>query len=138
MLTATTWYTLNSSTPSVEQITFSPDLYEKLTEDMTEIPYGFTDSWDFTTSGKVYLNQSVEEIQSWTKIGVQSIYYGGGERKVSEMGWFENPMYETTTGISALKANDLRNAVIYNLAGQRIQTPQKGLNIINGKKVVVK
>lgn len=123
---------------AVEQITFSPDLYEKLTEDMTEIPYGFSDDWDFTSSGRVYLNQSVEEIQSWTKIGVQSIYYGGGERKVSEMGWFENPMYETTTGISALKANDLRNAVIYNLAGQRIQTPQKGLNIINGKKVVVK
>ena len=123
---------------AVEQITFSPDLYEKLTEDMTEIPYGFTDSWDIFTSGRVYLNQSVEEIQSWTKIGVQSIYYGGGERRVSEMGWFENPMYETTTGISALKANDLRNAVIYNLAGQRIQTPQKGLNIINGKKVVVK
>ena len=123
---------------AVEQITFSPDLYKKLTEDMTEIPYGFTDSYDIFTSGRVYLNQSVEEIQSWTKIGVQSIYYGGGERKVSEMGWFENPMYETTTGISALKANDLRNAVIYNLAGQRIQTPQKGLNIINGKKVVVK
>ena len=123
---------------AVEQITFSPDLYEMLTEDMTEIPYGFTDSWDFTSGGRVYLNQSVEEIQSWTKIGIQSIYYGGGERKVSEMGWFENPMYETTTGISALKANDLRNAVIYNLAGQRIQTPQKGLNIINGKKVVVK
>lgn len=123
---------------AVEQITFSPDLYGKLTEDMTEIPYGFTDNWDIYTNGKVYLNQSVEEIQSWTKIGVQSIYYGGGERKVSEMGWFENPMYETTTGISALKANDLRNAVIYNLAGQRIQTPQKGLNIINGKKVVVK
>ena len=27
---------------------------------------------------------------------------------------------------------------VYNLRGQRLSTPQKGLNIINGKKVVVK
>lgn len=27
---------------------------------------------------------------------------------------------------------------IYNLAGQRLSKPQKGINIIDGKKVVVK
>ena len=27
---------------------------------------------------------------------------------------------------------------IYNLAGQRLEAPQKGINIINGKKVVIK
>ena len=30
------------------------------------------------------------------------------------------------------------NAEIYNLAGQRIRKLQKGVNIINGKKVLVK
>jgi len=30
------------------------------------------------------------------------------------------------------------NAVIYNLAGQRISKLQKGVNIVNGKKVLVK
>ena len=31
-----------------------------------------------------------------------------------------------------------KDAVIYNLQGMKLRTPQKGLNIINGKKVVVK
>ena len=30
------------------------------------------------------------------------------------------------------------NAQIYNLAGQRLSKPQRGINIVNGKKVVVR
>ena len=48
-----------------------------------------------------------------------------------------------TTGISdALRLNDkgemIKNASIYNLQGQRLNTLQKGLNIVNGRKVFVK
>ncbi len=44
-----------------------------------------------------------------------------------------------TTGINAVKVdNDWNSKVIYNLAGQRVTTPKKGLYIINGKKVVIK
>ena len=32
----------------------------------------------------------------------------------------------------------LVKAGIFNVAGQRLNTPQKGLNIINGRKVVIK
>ena len=44
-----------------------------------------------------------------------------------------------TTGISEVrgKMEEVRGEV-YNLQGQRLSQPQKGLNIINGKKVVVK
>ena len=48
---------------------------------------------------------------------------------------------ETATGIEAVKTAegaDLENAVIYNLNGQRIDNAQKGLYIVNGKKVVIK
>lgn len=41
------------------------------------------------------------------------------------------------TAVEAVKA-DAENGVIFNLAGQRIQKLQRGINIINGKKVVVK
>ena len=59
-----------------EQLTLTTDLYEKLEADMTEIPYLFTDDYDIYTYGaRVYLNQSEEEIASWKKLGVQSIYY---------------------------------------------------------------
>jgi hypothetical protein len=43
----------------------------------------------------------------------------------------------TATGVSEVKQNS-DNAEIYNLNGQRVAAPQKGLNIINGKKVVIK
>lgn len=40
--------------------------------------------------------------------------------------------------IKALEAAENENRVIYNLAGQRLNKAQKGVNIINGKKVLVK
>ena len=43
----------------------------------------------------------------------------------------------TATGVSEVKLNS-DNAEVYNLNGQRVAAPQKGLNIINGKKVVIK
>jgi hypothetical protein len=47
-----------------------------------------------------------------------------------------------TTGIGdALRLNDkgkMINDIIYNLQGQRLNSLQKGLNIVNGKKVYVK
>ena len=46
---------------------------------------------------------------------------------------------EDPTGIDNLIDNeDLNDDVIYNLAGQRINKMQKGINIINGKKVLIK
>ena len=44
-----------------------------------------------------------------------------------------------TTGIEEnVKIEKLKNASIYNLQGQRIETLQKGLNIVDGKKVWVR
>lgn len=116
-----------------QTLTLTTGLYSKLTEDMTEIPYTFTDNYDIYTGGtRVYLNQDAEEIASWTKIGVQSIYYGGGECNKSNIVW-----HETGTGIASLQESE-KTSVIYNIAGQRVQKAQKGLYIVNGKKVVVK
>ena len=43
------------------------------------------------------------------------------------------------TGIEAVeKAESMKNAEFYNLAGQRVAQPTKGLYIVNGKKVIVK
>ena len=45
---------------------------------------------------------------------------------------------EVPTGISGFTAEKQNNATIYNLNGQRVEKAQKGLYIINGKKVMVK
>lgn len=43
---------------------------------------------------------------------------------------------DDATGISNLNVNDNLNGAIYNLAGQRISKMQKGINIVNGKKIL--
>ncbi len=52
--------------------------------------------------------------------GVKAFYFDGDD----------------ATGISNVDANLNANDAIYNIAGQRIQKMQKGINIINGKKVL--
>ena len=45
---------------------------------------------------------------------------------------------DTTTGIELLRTNANTKSNIYNVAGQKLGDITNGLNIINGKKVIVK
>lgn len=45
--------------------------------------------------------------------------------------------FETTTSIVNIKA-DTMDSRIYNISGKILRKPQKGINIINGKKVLIK
>ena len=46
---------------------------------------------------------------------------------------------DETTGISTLLTNwEKVNGEVYNLNGQRVSNPTKGLYIVNGKKILVK
>ena len=47
-------------------------------------------------------------------------------------------MDELITGVASPKSSPEGNDFIYNLAGQRLNKPQKGINITNGRKVLVK
>ncbi|MBO7118767.1 MAG: hypothetical protein J6W03_00415 [Bacteroidaceae bacterium] len=58
------------------------------------------------------------------------IYTGGGDVK----GFAFN--FDGATGIKNLDVDDNLNGAIYNVAGQRMSQVQKGINIINGKKVL--
>ncbi len=42
------------------------------------------------------------------------------------------------TGINSIAADEMKDATIYTISGQRVEKAQKGLYIINGKKVVIK
>lgn len=115
--------------------TFKADMYYGVDEDATEMPWSFNySSWDGTHN--IYFQDGVEECNTWTKVGIQSVYYGGGECNKSEVDWIENP---NASGISDIAADAKEGKyVIYNIAGQRMDAPRKGLNIINGRKVMVK
>ena len=45
-------------------------------------------------------------------------------------------VFDDATGLNNLDANVNLNEVIYNVAGQRISKMQKGINIVNGKKIL--
>jgi hypothetical protein len=44
----------------------------------------------------------------------------------------------SATGIGTLKAQTIEDGVYYNLQGQRVDNPTKGLYIVNGRKVIIK
>ena len=48
--------------------------------------------------------------------------------------------FDDNVGIAEVTADgiEMKNAAIYNLAGQRLQKLQRGVNIVNGNKIVVK
>ena len=66
----------------------------------------------------------------------------GSEQKYREAeGWklFTNIVgVADPSGITTVLTETKSNAAVYNLSGQRLTAPQKGLNIIGGKKVVVR
>lgn len=114
--------------------TFLADMYWSIDEDATEVPYA-TNYSSFDGTHNIYFQDDAAVFDTWTKVGIQSIYYGVGERKESSIDWKQL----STDGISNVSADmNAGKAAIFNIAGQRIDAPQKGVNIINGRKVVVK
>lgn len=80
---------------NISTVSFNPADYETLQEAMSLIPYGFTDKKYFTVTynydsgkkdNKVILKRS--QFDPLKKIGVQSVYNGGGVSNESEVSWF--------------------------------------------------
>lgn len=110
---------------------FTPELFIGFTEPMTDLPYSFVDSYY-----DVYLSSSTGKHSiyfydmGYSKVGVQSIYRGGGEEHRSNVVWVNNP----ATSIADVAASPAVKSVDYfNLAGQRISEPAAGVCI---KRVV--
>jgi len=46
--------------------------------------------------------------------------------------------FDTATAIEALQQQRMANGQVFNLAGQRVSKPAKGIYVVNGKKVAIK
>lgn len=73
------------------------------------------------------------------KVGDKVIVYGNlvdykGTKEMTGSSIYS--LNGVTTGISNIKAQTITDGVIYNLAGQRVNKLSKGINIVNGKKIV--
>lgn len=103
---------------------FTTDNYEFIEENMTVVPYNFTDYYDIDVAGKqVYLYG--DDIAEWTAIGVKSIYTVNGESNESDIFWYQIQQ----TGIDNISASNVVETTYYDLQGRKVDASAKGLLI---------
>lgn len=106
---------------------FTTDDYEFLEENMTVVPYNFTDYYDIDVAGKqVYIYG--DDIDQWNAIGVKSIYTVGDksrETRESEIFWYEL----IPTAINDINASNVVETNYYDLQGRKVDANATGLLI---------
>lgn len=85
----------------VSELTFTPTTHHNLTEPMTVIPYGFTEGYDFYADA-IFLNELYSA--DWNKLGIKTIYTGGGETHETGIQWFTVKKYAEELALDALLA----------------------------------
>lgn len=126
----------------VQQLSFTPEDYENLSETLLEIPYNFDDDWDIYKGGaSVYLNQNLD-FAAINQIGVQVVYYGGMSlpsgaiRRApvadneSEIVWAEVKPYTIVGVTDAIATSQVKSVRYYNAAGISSDKPFDGINIV--------
>lgn len=94
---------------------------------------------DATTGNGVYVLATHEGTTAFYKwkgglLGTGRVYLSAGDVFAPQVIFFD----EDVTGIADVKKETVTDNHYYNLNGQRIAQPQKGLYIVNGKKVIIK
>lgn len=123
--------------PGCKTITGTSDTYI-FTGIYVRKPYQDGDSWYALNGGTFYKAGTGNYLTPFRVFLTQSSNTFGS--KPNSIGLFLNEG-DDITGINSVAqpvATDDDNAVIYNLQGQRVTNPSKGIYIINGKKVIIK
>lgn len=87
-----------------------------------------------------YLEGEYFTAEDQIKVGDKVIVYGklvdyNGTKEMNT-GSSIYSLNGVTTGISDIKAETINDGAVYNVAGQRVNKLSKGINIVNGKKIV--
>ena len=87
-----------------------------------EIPYDYDDDYDFFRGGAtLYLYQ---DLAKYKRVGVQTIYRGGGEEHSSEIAWTDL----STLGISTVSGTaDVVSEKLFDMQGRPVAAGTKGL-----------
>ena len=90
----------------------------------------------FNPEGMSYLDGTGASTWGWTTTFGMTLADASVPAVISYIGY--EPEGSPITAISTIKVANSTNDAIYNLSGQRVVKAQKGLYIINGKKMMVK
>lgn len=113
-----------------ELMTFYPDQYRGLTEEMTDVPIDFNDTknYDFQSFGSQH--RVVIYDSGFSKVGVRAFYLDGENRLYSQTVWSDG-----TTGIKgAAVGSDVKSVEYTDLNGCRVTRPENGIFV---KKTVL-
>ena len=89
----------------------------------------------FSADGKTYLDGTGAGTWGWTTTFGMTLADANVPAVISYIG-YESEDSPIVTAINSTRSNTTESHAIYNLAGQRVMNAQKGLYIINGKKVM--
>ena len=86
-----------------------------------------------------YLEGEYFTAEDQIKVGDKVIVYGKlvdykGTKEMTGSSIYS--LNGVTTGISNIKAETINDGAVYNVAGQRVNKLSKGINIVNGKKII--
>ena len=97
-----------------------------------------------TGSNTYYLYGVKDDVAGFYKLGGTGAYSSAAGKAYLEVPAVSAPSFlnisfggGTTAIEDAVKSDELREKSYYNLAGQRVDQPTKGLYIVNGKKVII-
>lgn len=92
-------------------------------------------------NGNDTANQQLHKIAEWAKDtkleGIDMVAILVGKSATANQ-LLPISIETSSTGIAEVKQNANENAAIFNLQGQRMNSMQKGLYIVNGKKIIIK
>ena len=117
-----------------EPYIFLADIYG-FEDDQTVIPYNFNDDMNILMGGQLVVVYFLGE--DLKRIGVQSVYEGGGETNYSEIGWYDL----SATSVNSITADDNRAIEYYDLMGRRVDASKltRGIYVTSdGRKILVK
>lgn len=107
-----------------------------------KVKVGSNDPYEMALTGKVEAKFPYNVTEPTYVFVYASIFTGLAPGRASAAGSDVLRIYglswDDTAGIDELNSDASRDTPVYNLRGQRLAAPQKGINIIGGRKVVVK
>ena len=112
-----------------EKVTFTNDLYMYVEEDMTDVPLGFVDGWDFNDnngSSNIRIIYFYQQPQS--TVGVQSLYKDGNNVYKSNIVTYD---IASGTGINgtAVYGKEAATVTYYDMLGRKTNAPTHGVYV---------
>lgn len=123
--TSKLYYDIYVDDPTKPYVFNTDGKYRYLDGTMTDIPYDFTDNYDFNSGGNektVFFYFDTANVDS---IGVQTVYRAGGEERRSSIAWKQTEKATAINGVTTDNADNVRTEY-FDLSGRRVSVPQAG------------